>query len=210
MVRRMAEEAFRDDQVRRRYEDHIAPINRLVDELSVTGRGWMPHVAPMYGGVRARLLSVLRDPGPKTQTGLGSGFLCMENDDATAEAISRLFADAGISADDIVPWNIYPWYINRAPTAEELSAGSEPLRKLIDLLPDLSVVMLHGVSAKAGWKRIERLHRSLIAARRLVIIPTYHTSRQAFRHPDPRVREARHTHLRNAFDEAARHLASVL
>lgn len=209
MVRRMADDAFREDQLRRRYEDHIAPINRLVDELSNTGRGWLPYVAPMYGGVRARLLSVLRDPGPMTQAGSGSGFLYMENDDATAEDISRLFADAGIPADDIVPWNVYPWYINRAPSAAELSAGTEPLRKLIDLLPDLSVVMLHGVSAKAGWRGFERVHGSVISARRLVVIPTYHTSRQAFRHPDPRVREQRQAHLRNAFAEAAHLLASA-
>jgi hypothetical protein len=106
MVRRMADGAFRNDQERRRYEDHIAPINRLVDQLSGLDRGWPPYVAPMYGGVRARLLSLLRDPGPKTLEGAGSGFLSMENDDATPEAINGLFADAGIFATDIVPWNV--------------------------------------------------------------------------------------------------------
>lgn len=42
MVRRMADGAFREDQLRRRYEDHIAPINRLVDELSNTATGANP------------------------------------------------------------------------------------------------------------------------------------------------------------------------
>jgi hypothetical protein len=31
------------------------------------------------------VLSVLRDPGPKIQDTIGSGFLCLENDDPTAE-----------------------------------------------------------------------------------------------------------------------------
>jgi hypothetical protein len=36
---------------------HVAPVNALADEL----RGWVPYVAPLYGGVEARMLSVLRD-----------------------------------------------------------------------------------------------------------------------------------------------------
>jgi hypothetical protein len=102
----------------------------------------------MYGGVNARLLSVLRDPGPMTQeTTNGSGFLCMENDDASAEAICNLFAEAGIDAGDIIPWNAYPWYINRVPKAAELDDGVTPLKSIINLLPKLRVVMLHGGSA---------------------------------------------------------------
>lgn len=203
----MAEPAFREAQWLHRYDDHIAPVNRLVDELRQSDLGWLPYVAPMYGGVRARLLSLLRDPGPKTQEAGGSGFLSMENDDATAEAISRYFAEADIGAEDIVPWNVYPWYVNRAPKAAELSAGIGPLRRLLDLLPRLRVVMLHGGSARAGWRRFERAYPHVVAERRLCVIPTHHTSRQAFWHRDPGVREARRQDLRAAFDQAARVLA---
>ena len=112
----MADPRFREDQWRRRYEHHIEPINRLVDSLRDDATGsWLPYVAPMYGGRNARLLSLLRDPGPRTRDAEGSGLLSMENDDPTAEAISRLFTEAGINACDVVPWNVYPWYINRAP-----------------------------------------------------------------------------------------------
>src|SRR5262245_22189911 len=71
----MAEPAFREAQFTSRYDAHAAPINRLVDSLRSSERGWLPYVAPMYGGVHARLLSLLRDPGPKTQADAGSGFL---------------------------------------------------------------------------------------------------------------------------------------
>jgi hypothetical protein len=83
----MADPVFRNEQWQRRFDTHIEPINLLVDELRISERGWLPYVAPMYGGVNARLLSVLRDPGPKTRSEDGSGFLSMENDDPTAEAI---------------------------------------------------------------------------------------------------------------------------
>ncbi len=63
---------MRDPRFRRQQEDnlrapHVAPINALVDELIKTaGRGWVPYVSPLYGGVNARVLNIHRDPGPKT------------------------------------------------------------------------------------------------------------------------------------------------
>lgn len=211
MARRMIEDGFREEQWQRRYDAHIAPINQFVDELRrISGRDSPPYVAPMYGGVNARLLSVLRDPGPKTQrANAGSGFLCMENNDASAEAISKLFAGAGIDASDIVPWNAYPWYINRAPKAADLEEGVAPLIRIFELLPTLRVVMLHGISAHNGWNRLSRQHPNVVAERKLHVIKTYHTSRQAFWHPNPLVREARKKKLCEAFQEAAQHLHDV-
>lgn len=187
----MADVSFRQGQWEHRFDAHVEPINRLVDSLCQVGRGWMPYVAPMYGGVNARLVSLLRDPGPMTQTEGGSGFLSMENDDATAEAICNYFGEANITAEKVVPWNIFPWYVNRVPTTSEIDAGLEPLRALIELLPMLRVVMLHGGSAHQGWRRFLRKHGNLIAGRSIHVVATYHTSRQAFWHPDRAVREAR-------------------
>ena len=211
MVRRMREVSFREEQWRHRNDAHIAPINQFVDELRRNqGSDSAPYVAPMYGGVNARLLSVLRDPGPKTQLDKGgSGFLSMENDDASAEAINDLFSDAGIDAGDIVPWNSYPWYINRAPKAAELDAGVAPLKHIIDLLPKLRVVMLHGGSAHNAWDRLIRKFPTIVALRGFHVIKTYHTSRQAFWHPDSLVREARRMHLSESFQQAAQHLRGI-
>ena len=80
--------------------------------------------------------------------------MCPENDDGAAERYATMLDEAGIAVSDILGWNAYPWYINRAPRAAELEAGVEPLRRLCDLLPDLRDVMLHGVSARTaghGW-----------------------------------------------------------
>jgi hypothetical protein len=146
---------MRDPQFRQQQEDgprapHVAPINALVDELIDHGEGgWVPYVAPVYGGVKARVLCIQRDPGPMTNSQHGgSGFLCPENDDATAERFATQLDNAGIPVSIILAWNAYPWYINRHPRAAELEAGVEPLRRLLGLLPRLQVVMLHGGSAQ--------------------------------------------------------------
>lgn len=198
---------MRDPQFRQQQEDnlrapHVAAVNALVDELvNTAGRGWMPYVSPLYGGVNARVLNVHRDPGPKTDGRQGgSGFLCTENDDASAERFTTLLDDAGIAVSDTLSWNAYPWYINRLPRTAELEAGAEPLRRLIGLLPGLRVVMLHGGTALNGWRRLARRHPALVS--RLEVVPTYHTSNQAFIGP-PEVRAARMAALREAFARTA-------
>src|ERR1700751_2936908 len=96
--RRMREPAFRRSQEEGIWSPHVAPINALVDQLRAEGRGWVPYVAPIYGGIEARMLSILRDPGPMTNAADGgSGFLCLENDDPAAELFATLLAAAGIT-----------------------------------------------------------------------------------------------------------------
>lgn len=199
---------MRDPQFRKQQEDglwapRVAPINALIDELiDSSGRGWVPHVAPVYGGVDARVLNIHRDPGPKTNSHHGgSGFLCPENDDASAERFATLLDGAGIAVSETLSWNAYPWYINRSPRAAELEAGIEPLRRLLGLLPRLRVVMLHGGSARDGWRRLARRHPDLVSG--LEVVPTYHTSNQAFIGPSE-VRAARMAALRSAFAHTAR------
>jgi hypothetical protein len=201
----MRDPQFRQQQVDGLRTPHVEPVNALVDELiDPSGRGWVPYVAPVYGGVDARILCILRDPGPKTHSQYGgSGFLCPENDDSSAERYATLLDDAGIPVGEILAWNAYPWYINRKPRAAELEAGVEPLRRLLGLLPKLRVVMLHGRDAQAGWRRLERRHPDLVS--RLEVVPTYHTSNQAFIGP-AEVRAARMAALREAFARTARRL----
>ncbi len=211
MVRRMADKDFHEQQHQDLYADHIRPINCFVEELrKFPGRGEVPYVAPMYGGINAKLLSVLSDPGPKTRAKEGSGFLSMENDDPSAERICNLFGMAGIHASDVMPWNAYPWYINRAPKVAELNAGVEPLKRMLDLLPKLRVVMLLGGSAHASWKKLIRSYPDIVVSRGLHVIKTYHTGRQALWSADPKVREDREAHLRQSFNAAARNLTASI
>jgi hypothetical protein len=202
MSRQMANAEYRQHQWEHRYDDHIAPINHFVDEINEPEGLVAPYVAPIYGGVKARMLSVLRDPGRMANQ---SGFLSIENNDATAETMYGLLAEAEIKVPDMVPWNAYPWYINGNPNAAQVNAGVEPLIHIIDLLPMLQVVILHGGTAHDSWRRLTLNPHGLdiIANRGLQIIETYHTSRQAFRHPDEAVREYRRQHIRDSLQMAA-------
>jgi hypothetical protein len=151
----MREESFRRSQEEGLRLAHIAPLNALVDDLRTEGRGWVPYLAPMYGGVEAEMLAILRDPGPMTDSSeRGSGFLCLENDDPAAELYASLLDEAGIAPSRMVAWNAYPWYINRKPTSAELAIGVGPLKRLLDRLPRLRVVLLHGGDAQAMWLKL--------------------------------------------------------
>lgn len=203
---RMRDAAFRDDQHARLRDPHIAPFTDLVDELrAVPGRGWMPYIAPMYGGTAARVLSVFQDPGPRTRDDDGSGMLCCENDDDSAMLHATLLESAKIPPAELLPWNGYPWYRHTTgkstgPSASDRDAGVEPLRRLIGLAPSLRVVMLHGGTAKDVWDRFTKRHRSI--ARSLHAVPTFHTGRQAFIGTHE-VRTERLRHLYESFAEVA-------
>ena len=197
----MADAAYRAAQWDQRFAPHVAPINELVDRLR--DHAWAPYVAPIHGGIDARVLTLLRDPGPATQDALGSGFLSIENDDPTAARLNELLNSVGLGAPDTVVWNAYPWYINRAPKAAELEEGVGPILDLIALMPKLKVVLLQGGTARDSWRRATRRAPNLVGERGLTVIDTYHPGRQALWHKDPAVRAERLAHQVAAFQHAA-------
>jgi hypothetical protein len=172
--RRTSDPTFRADQHTRLRDPHIEPISRLVDALSGSHRGFIPYVAPMYGGVMSEVLFLFQDPGPKTQGDAGSGMLCAENDDPTAELFANSLDAAGLDVSRTITWNAYPWYINKSPTIAQIDAGLEPLRQLLGLLPALRVVALMGRVAETSWARLGRRHPPV--GRPLAVIPSLHPS----------------------------------
>lgn len=158
----MSDPQFRQSQWEARYDPHIAPINRLVDELQRERGAKMPYVAPHYAGIKAELLFIFQDPGPMTDDSRGgSGFLCAENDDPTAQLFSECLDQVGLTPDRIITWNASPW-LRPDPkeklTPRELEAGIEPTMRLLALLPKLRVVMLMGGEARNGWARLRKQH----------------------------------------------------
>ena len=207
MARRMADPKFRVQKWDDRYAPHIAPINRYVDELREMGRDFVPYVAPLYGGVDARVLSILRDPGPATRDGVGSGFICVENDDGSAELQANLLEAVALSPAELLPWNAYPWYINRAPKAPELDAGLPTMLRLMQLAPKLRVVLLQGGDAERAWRRLIRQHPNIEAERGLIVVRSFHPSPQALFVKDLDERARRVTRRKQAFQEVAEVLA---
>lgn len=198
--------SYQREQMTGIYLPHIEPFNRIVDHLKSPDE-WMPYVAPVYGGRDARVLAVFRDPGPATRDGTGSGMLCIENDDPSAERHYNFLKNAHIDVSDLMVWNTYPWYINRKPTSAEVDRGLPILKQVVELCPNLSVVMAHGGDAQLAWRRLQL--RSPSTVNDIHTIETYHTSRQALWHKDPNVRSQRELKLVNDFDRAAEILAST-
>ena len=150
-----------DPDVRRRRvamltESHIAPLTQFVEDLQARNVGEVPWFDPLDGGVKAKALFLLEKPGPMTVEPEGSGFISRDNDDPTAEAIHTFMLDAGLDRKDVVIWNVIPaWNGTRDITGPELSAGINHLGALIDLLPDLRLVMIVGRKAA---KAIPHIH----------------------------------------------------
>lgn len=201
----MKNSLFRENQRARLYEPHVAPITSYIDSLRTLDR-WLPYVAPLHGGIDAPMLTILRDPGKGTREKGGSGMLCVENDDQSADTQFGLMEQAGLTPADFTPWNAYPWFIGRAPTAAEIREASSSLVGLIDLLPKLKVVMLQGGQAQAAW-RIALEAQPDIRDRRLITLETYHPSVQALWHPSPDERARRAQHRIDTWREAAKILS---
>ncbi|MDC3729266.1 GreA/GreB family elongation factor [Rhodococcus sp. Rp3] len=208
---RCRDNAYRNDLYRRRYDPSVRPINEYVDKLRAERRVSIPYVAPTYGGVDARLLTLMQDPGPKT--GLtnidGSGMICLENVDLTAARQKFFLDEAGIRISEIVSWNAYPWPKPHPQTGRSDREAAEALRGFLMLIPNLEVVILNGTVAKRIWRVLEEIDPACLAG--ISSYPTFHTSARVV-NPTQRSLEKIaevHTDLSNKYAAAARQLHSV-
>ena len=169
---------------------HHAGLLQYVGDLraQVHERGLdVPDLDPLGGGDETRILYLLEAPGPKAaKLWGGSGFISMDNNDATAQTVFDLTRHAGVPRDWISIWNIVPWYVGdgkriRAVKPIEIKEGRGHLRELLALLPKLRVVVTLGEHAAKGWEEL------IPEFPQLVTLTTWHTSGQAL-NPDPRRR----------------------
>ncbi len=177
--RRMNDPLFRRRQWDHRYDPHISRINRLVDALRHEAGARMPYVAPHYGGNKAEVLFIFQDPGGGTDESRdGSGFLCAENDDDSAELLSECLDQVGLAPNRIITWNASPWLRAKPrsrPLVGELKAGVEPAMRLLSLLEKVKVVMLMGGAARDGWDQHVCLRHPSVRTR-YHVIRSLHTS----------------------------------
>jgi hypothetical protein len=173
---------------RRLRDDHVAPINDFVDRIReqiqeehVAAAGqqapevFVPYVDPDSGGIHARVLIVLESPaGPAA---LGSGMLSADNDDETAKNVWQAYAGSGMPRTHGLHWNAVPWYVgdgrrNAGVTPAQVERGRDFLLRLLDLAPDVRVVVAMG---KPAQRSIAGAAVSL-SARGVRVIDTPHPS----------------------------------
>lgn len=151
------------DERRRRLaklrEPHIAPLTDFVERVRRErncGEDF-PFFDPSDGGVNARCLFVLEAPGPKA---VKSGFISRNNPDESARNFFLLNQAAGLPRRLTVSCNIVPWFIGengkiRQATQRDIDQGWPYLLELIDLLPELRLIVLVGGKAQRVRPRLE-------------------------------------------------------
>ena len=143
-------------------QPHVAPLTKYVRNLRKLEQGEVPFFDPMDGGISAKILFILQNPGKRTLHKItpghktpGSGFISRNNDDETAKNTFELLQEAGIPREDTLLWNIVPWYKRRDVTVEEIKAGAKELQKLFAMLPQLKVVVAVGNKAWDGMQYVQ-------------------------------------------------------
>lgn len=137
--RRMKDPEYRQSQLDSVHEEHIAPITDFISRLSAERPelAGVPFVAPHYRPETARILSLSSNPGPRAGGENGSGLLSVQNDDASAERMLKVYAAAGVRGEDVVPWNVFPWFVHEqlpnGLTSDYIEQGVHVLSRFLDL-----------------------------------------------------------------------------
>ena len=118
----------------------------------------VPGFDPSNGNENARFLLLMEAPGPKA---VASGFVSLDNNDYSARNLRTQLQEANIAREEIVIWNIVPWYLGniegtkiRAPKGEDIKKGLDYLSDLVACLDKLECIVLVGGAARRSHVRL--------------------------------------------------------
>jgi len=79
--------------------------------------------------------------------------LSVEGDDGASERLHGLLTDAGIDPSLVLPWHAVPWTVDPSSPLSgiDAKAGRLVLARVVSLLPQLRVVVLHGREVEPVW-----------------------------------------------------------
>ena len=122
-------------------------------EIAAATGSVVPTADPDGGGVRARVLILLETPS--RAGGYQTGIVSIDNDDSAAANLWRALSATGLDRRHVLVWNAVPWYVGspdkiRPPRPAEVRAGRIWLLRLVDRLPELSVVICLGRAAASA------------------------------------------------------------
>ncbi len=139
---------------------HVRELNSWVDDITQRTGKKVPYFDPRCGGRNARVLLLQQDPSEVAQK--GSRMISRDNNDRTANNTSTICDLVGLGYEEIVPWNVVPWWVRdpdlfvggrpRTITAEAVLASKYVL-EVLELLPGVEKVVLLGKAAQTAWDR---------------------------------------------------------
>ena len=145
------------DKHERLFEPQVALITEFARRIAGEVGRQAPAADPDWGGVDARVLVLLRDPGTQTDAQGGSGLVSPDNDDPTAERLHELIVRHRLAAGEVLLWNVVPWLrpgnAGQGIRVADLDCGNGYLAQLLALLANLEVVLVLGRDAQKSLNR---------------------------------------------------------
>lgn len=172
----------------------------------------MPWFDPSGGGAAARILILLEAPGRRASSGRGSGFISIDNNDATAANMFNLVTEAGLPRESFAIANIVPWYLpagnrTKATRHQDVLDASIYVNAMLGAFDQLHLVITMGEHAARGW---EILRSTSDRARALDCIKVPHPSATNLNvHPEYREEILRAFTIAAAADEVRKNAGIV-
>lgn len=158
----------------------------------------VPGFDPLDGGIYARTAFLLESPGPRV---VGSRFISRDNPDPSANNMTCLLSEAGLSRQNVVLWNVVPYSVstiseNRNASATQVRDAIRHTTDFLHLLRDLTVIVFCGRRAQIAIPLLTG------CVKNIHILETFHPGAMAYNRAHLR------EHMHQTFRKAAMILAN--
>lgn len=142
-----APELLNETLFNRRYEEQIAPVNRLLDETALLRPGSaVSYVDPQHDVDQVKIISLFSNIGVAD----AGGFITPGDSEALTRMVGLQW-QLGLRPEYVLPWNVSPWHVPGEPNGKleptQITSGLKPLLRMLKLVPRASVLVAHGTEA---------------------------------------------------------------
>lgn len=131
-------------------------LEKYLEQLTIEKKEYrFPNFCSQYSNAidNKNYLAIHQDPGHSSPEKI-TGECSILNPDPTAEKLREVLNQEGISYDEVLFWNFFPFFKfkGRKITDEEKEFWSEKLNDLIDILPNVKILIVSGREAWLGMR----------------------------------------------------------
>lgn len=161
----VATPSMREQLWDRRYDENIAPITELCDNLAaLRPNQQVAYVDPVHDVDECRIISLFSNVGEMDK----SGFVTA-GDEAAATRLLGIHWQLGLRPSLVMPWHVHPWFnegeANGRLSAPQIEQGLRPLVKMLTLVPRASVLVAHGTEAHRLADQLQKAQAPMLYKR---------------------------------------------